>query len=296
MSVRPDACPRIERHAGSFETDPVDERRSPDGDEHEIALDRLALAEMHDEPSSGVLDLRALLAEMDDDAAPRERLPQLTRRVRILLRDERLEHLDHRHLGAEALEDRGELAADDPAAENDEAPRYLGLGEQAGRVHAARRLETGDRRHDGLRSRRDDRALETEADLTLVEGEGARILEAGAALEPGHVVGLEERGHAAGHLLDDLMPSTRSPGRNRARARRRRRRASGSPHAPHGARARSTPRPSSECNQRGGTSRRALPLARRRRRARRAAPPGSPPCSPQGPRRGRLRRIPRPRS
>ena len=43
-------------------------------------------------------------------------------RVVVLLRDERRQHLDDRHLAAEAPEDRGELAADDPAAEDDEPP------------------------------------------------------------------------------------------------------------------------------------------------------------------------------
>ena len=46
-------------------------------------------------------------------------------RVGVLLRDQRVEHLDDRHLGAEAVEDRRELAADDPAAEDDEPPRHL---------------------------------------------------------------------------------------------------------------------------------------------------------------------------
>ena len=38
----------------------------------------------------------------------------------VLLRDQRLEHLDDGDLGAEALEDRGELTADDPAAQDDQ--------------------------------------------------------------------------------------------------------------------------------------------------------------------------------
>ena len=70
-----------------------------------------------------------------------ERLRELLRRVRVLLRDQRRQHLDDRHLAAEALEDRCELAADDPAAEHDEPARHLGLREQPGRVDAARRVE-----------------------------------------------------------------------------------------------------------------------------------------------------------
>jgi hypothetical protein len=47
------------------------------------------------------------------------------------------QHLDDRDLGAEAVEDRGELAADDAAAEHDEPARDLLLREEAGRVDAA---------------------------------------------------------------------------------------------------------------------------------------------------------------
>ena len=53
-------------------------------------------------------------------------------------------------LGAEALEDRGELAPDDPAAEDHEPSGNLGLIEQAGRVDAARRVEAVDRRHERI--------------------------------------------------------------------------------------------------------------------------------------------------
>ena len=148
-------------------------------------------------------DLRALLAEVDDDSAARERLAKLARRVRVLLRDEGVEHLDDRHLGSEALEDRGELTTDDPAAENDDPPRDLGLRQQPGRVDAARRVEPRNGRPHGIRARRDDRAREAEADIPLVEGDRARVVEPSRTLEPGDVVGLEERCDAACHLLDD---------------------------------------------------------------------------------------------
>ena len=69
--------------------------------------------------------------EVDDDAPPSERLAELARGIGILLRDERVEHLDDRHFGAEALEDRRELTADDPASEDDQPPRYVGLREEA---------------------------------------------------------------------------------------------------------------------------------------------------------------------
>ena len=136
LAVRLDPLARVERDAGLLEPDALDERRAADGDEHEVALDRLTLAEVDDERGARVLDLRALLAEVERDAALAEGLRQLLRRVEVLLRDQRVEHLDDRDLGAEPLEDRRELAADDAAAENDEALRHLRLRQQAGRVDA----------------------------------------------------------------------------------------------------------------------------------------------------------------
>ena len=112
------------------------------------------------------------------------------------------EHLDDRHLGAEALEDRGELAADDAAAEDDEPLRHLRLREQAGRVDAARRVEPVDRRAHRERAGRDDRALEGDV-LPALDRDRVRVLEAAGALHPLDAVRLEERRDAARHLLDD---------------------------------------------------------------------------------------------
>ncbi len=184
VRVGPDPVRGVERHARCLEPDALDERRTADRDEHQVALDGLALAEVDDEPGARVLDLRALLAEVDDDPAPRERLAQLARRVRVLLRDERVEHLDHRHLGAEALEDRGELAADDPAAEHDEPLRDLGLREESRRVDAARRLEPGIGGVIGYEPVATIALLKLTPMLALVEDDRPRVLEAPAALEP----------------------------------------------------------------------------------------------------------------
>src|ERR1022692_5192342 len=98
-----------------------------------------------------VLDTRALLAEVERDAPFPELLRQLLGGVGVLLRDQRVEHLDDRHLAAEPAEDGGELAADDAAAEDDESLRHGLLREQPGRVDTARRVEPRDRR--GARGR-----------------------------------------------------------------------------------------------------------------------------------------------
>ena len=127
--------------------------------------------------------------------APAELLGQLLGRVRVLLRDQARQHLDDRHLGAEALEDRGELAADDPAAEHDEPARHLALGEQPGRVDAERRVEAFDRRTQRVRAGGDDRALEGDV-LPALDRDRVRVLEAPGALDPLDAVRLEQAGDA----------------------------------------------------------------------------------------------------
>src|SRR5581483_10206327 len=112
----------------------------------QLGLHGFALAEVDGQLRSVVVDLRALLAELERDAALRELLRELLRRVGVLGGDERVEHLDDRHLGAEAAEDRGELAADDAATENDETSRHALLREQPGGVDAAGRVEAWNRR------------------------------------------------------------------------------------------------------------------------------------------------------
>ena len=82
-----------------------------DGDEHQVALDRLAVAEGDAKRVAVLLDAGALLAELQRDPTLPERLRELLRRVRVLLRDQRVEHLDDRHLGAEPAEDRRELGS-----------------------------------------------------------------------------------------------------------------------------------------------------------------------------------------
>ena len=61
--VRPDPA-AVERHAGLLEADALDERGAADGDEHEVALDRLAFAEVDGQVVAVVVDLRALLREV----------------------------------------------------------------------------------------------------------------------------------------------------------------------------------------------------------------------------------------
>src|SRR5439155_331892 len=165
-----DPVPPVELDADLLEAEALDERPAPDRDEHQVGIDGLAVAEIDAQPVAGLLDLRALLLEVERDAALAELLRELGCRVVVLGRDQLRQHLDDRHLGAEAAEDRGELAADDAAAEHDEPARHLALGEQAFRVDPTRRGETLDRRAERERAGGDDGAAERDA-LAAVDRE-----------------------------------------------------------------------------------------------------------------------------
>src|SRR4029077_388252 len=119
----------VELHADRLEPEAFDGWTAPHGDEHAVCLHRLAVAVVHRELRAVVFHLRALLAELQRDVPLLELLRKLFRGVSILLRNERVEHLDDRDLRAEAAEDRRELATDDAAAEDDEALRLLLLCE-----------------------------------------------------------------------------------------------------------------------------------------------------------------------
>src|SRR5204863_2625605 len=125
-----DALPLVELDADLLEAEILHGWPAPGRDEHQVGLDGLP-AEMDAQPTAGVLDLVTGGLEVECDPALLELLRELLPRVRVLLRDQLGEHLDDRHLGAEAPEDRGELAADDSAPEDDEVPGDLRLREQA---------------------------------------------------------------------------------------------------------------------------------------------------------------------
>ena len=185
-----------------LQPEPLDDRATPRRDEHEVALDDLAFAEVDAQGLAGLLDLRALRPEVNGDPPPLELLQELRGCVFVLLRDERREHLDDRHLRGEALEDRGELAADDAAAEDDEPAWHLALRQEARRVDAARRVDPFDRRAKRKRAGGDDRAPEDDV-LPALDGDRVRVPEAPFPLDPLDSVRLEEARDAVRHLLDD---------------------------------------------------------------------------------------------
>ena len=80
-----DALALVELDAGRLEADALDERPAADRHEHQVALDRLAVAEAHLQRVALLLDAGALLAELQRDAALAERLRELLRGIGILL-------------------------------------------------------------------------------------------------------------------------------------------------------------------------------------------------------------------
>src|SRR5204863_491439 len=102
------------------------------------ALNRFAFAELNRQLRTGVVDPRALLAELQSDPAAAELLCELLRGVFVLPGDETIQHLDDRHFAPEALENRCELGADDAAAEDHEPARHLRLREEPRGVDTAR--------------------------------------------------------------------------------------------------------------------------------------------------------------
>src|SRR5918995_1418951 len=199
-----DPLSRVQLDPELLEAEVLDLGRTPDGDEHQVGFHRLALAEVDGERGARVLDLRALLLEVEGDRALAELLRELLGGVRVLLRDQAREHLDDRDLGAEPGEDRRELAADDPAAQDDEALRKLLLREETRRVDAAGRVEPLDRRMHREAAGRDDGGAEGDV-LPTLDRDRVRVGEAACALHPLDPIRLEELRNAAGHLLDDAV-------------------------------------------------------------------------------------------
>src|SRR5205823_9187506 len=115
MLVGGDSLAPVELDADLLQPEVLDGRPAACGHEHQVGLDRLA-AKVDSKRVVGLLNAVAGGLEVERDAALLELLGQLLRRVRVLLRDQLRQHLVYRDLGAEAMEDRGELAADNPAA------------------------------------------------------------------------------------------------------------------------------------------------------------------------------------
>src|SRR5439155_14165131 len=74
-----DSGPLVELDADSLQTEPFDHRAAPHRDEHQIRLNHLPVSEMDGQLGAALLDPRALLLEVERDAALAELLGELLR-------------------------------------------------------------------------------------------------------------------------------------------------------------------------------------------------------------------------
>ena len=189
-----------------------------------------------------------------DLAAPEGPLERLGAGL-VLVGDEPRQRLDDGHLGAEALEDRGELDADDAAAEHDDPAGHVVERERlVARHDAAADVEAGQRASVGPGGQDDVAALEpAAADLDGVGGH-----EPAVTLDDLDLARLHQPGEALVEPPDDrvlVLVDARSCRCPRARCARRTARS-------RGCGRRSPPRaaaPSSGCTRGAGRCRRPCP-------------------------------------
>ena len=201
-----------------------------------------------------------------------------------------------RHLAPERAEDRGELAADDPAAEDGE-PRAAPSSARAGRSSRRRAPSRGPGSAAGSGTSPSRRSPSVNVDvLAALDRDRVRVAERALALHPLDAVRLEERGDAAGHLRDDGgLPLVRRREVELGLAHRDaelRERVARLVQEVRGLHPRL--RRDAADAQAGAAELRAPP--RCRRRSRRAERRGSPPCSRRARRPGLRRRTSSPRS
>ena len=128
----------VERHAGLLVAQPLAHRPAADAHESHGGRQLLAVGEAHrDAALIGGEHLLDLGLQPQLDAGALERLPQRLAGALVLAGKELLEHLDDGDPRAESGEDRGELAADDAAADDQHAVGdVIDLEDLVARVHA----------------------------------------------------------------------------------------------------------------------------------------------------------------
>ena len=140
----------VDLDAGLLETQAPAHRRAPDAHQHESGGDRRAVGE-----SEAHLVRQRHVDALDPglqpalDAGLAERLGQRRRRPAVLAGHELVEHLDDRHPRAELREDRSELAADRPAADDRQTGRQMVELEQLVARHHALVVDVEHRQHVG---------------------------------------------------------------------------------------------------------------------------------------------------
>src|SRR5665647_2067882 len=111
----------VDGDTGLFVAQTGGDRTASDGNEQQVGLNGLAGLQRHLYDIAGLGGSRELHTGLEADLALAERPLELLGDRLVLGRHQAGESLDDRDLGAERLEDRGELDADDAATEDDDA-------------------------------------------------------------------------------------------------------------------------------------------------------------------------------
>ena len=124
-----DAAVLGEPHAGRLETEPRNIRPPPGREHHAIDGEGFAIGQLDAEAVLDLLDRVDRLPGDDPDAAPLHLRAQMLAHVVVEAAQNIVAAIDQRHLGAEPMENAGELDRDIAAALDENALRQLLRGE-----------------------------------------------------------------------------------------------------------------------------------------------------------------------
>jgi hypothetical protein len=152
----------VHAHACGLGADPIAVR--PPADRHEHAVEdalcgRVRPLEAHAQAGGLGAHLADLGLEMDARITLRDPPLERAHEVGVDAREERWQELDHGHLAAERVVDRGHLEADDPAPDHEQAAGLAVHLERGARVEDAR-IVGQVWQHGVARARREDRRFE----------------------------------------------------------------------------------------------------------------------------------------
>ena len=150
-------------HAERFEPDILGVRHDPDGDDAmaELVLGRLAVAGLDLGGDALCVGLQALDAGAGEDrqALLGQALCELRADLRVLDRNDAVEHFDHRHLGAQVGVEAGELDPDRARADDQQFGRHFRRGHGVAIGPDALAVGLGERQVAGPGAGRDDDVL-----------------------------------------------------------------------------------------------------------------------------------------
>jgi len=197
----------LDLHLRAVQADVLDVSGDPDRQHDAVDGDRLALAAGLDRRADAVLarlQVGDLRAGMDLEALLLERLLREGRYLLVLLRQDAVEYLRDRHLGAHVRVEAGELHADGARADHQQRLRHevrnhrlaIGPDQLAVRLQPRKGAGTGAGRQDDVLRREVADGLAVLLHLQL-----AGAVQTGMPVDDGDLVLLEQIADAAGQLL-----------------------------------------------------------------------------------------------